>query len=194
MIFSIGHSNRTIGDFIELIHTYHLEHIVDVRGGNFIGSKTFPHFNKANLNKVLPDVGVKYTHIGFLGGKRPKIPTVNDSLNGSWTVDAFKNYADYAYESNDFQLGLHELLTIASSERTAYMCAEAVPWRCHRRIITDYIKAFTDQQVIHIISNTQTLEGVCFGNALIYNDKLIYPVRSAPIDEQGKLFEVGFRK
>lgn len=146
-LFSIGHSTRSLDNFIDLCRKWNVDTIADVR--SFPGSKRYPHFNIENLRQSLPDVGIKYLHFKELGGRRKN---KDDEGNfAAWTEDGFRYYAAYAYSSNEFEIELQSLLSLAKSQNVAMMCSEAVWWRCHRRILTDYaIVNHTD--VNHILS------------------------------------------
>ena len=100
------------------------------------GSRRYPHFNKENLTVSLADAGIRYEHFAELGGRRRARP---DSLNMAWRNESFRGYADYM-ETNEFRAGIDRLLNIAATQRTAIMCSEAVWWRCHRSLISDYLK------------------------------------------------------
>ena len=147
-IFTIGHSTRTIEEFLALLDEARVDHLVDVRA--FPRSRTTPQFNTDTLPTTLAAHGIGYTHIRALGGRRRRGKDAPPSPNTLWRVTAFRNYADYA-ETDDFREGLTELLELAQEHRCAIMCAEAVWWRCHRRIITDYLLA-GGTPVTHIMS------------------------------------------
>lgn len=119
-IYTIGHSTHTLEEFTEMLQSFKIQHLVDVRG--LPGSNKYPQFNKENLEVVLPQVGIAYTHLPLLGGRR----RVNkDSKNTRWHNASFRAYADYM-ETPDFEKGIAELVAIAERETTAYMCAEAL--------------------------------------------------------------------
>jgi len=149
-VWTIGHSTRSIDDFIQLLRSSGIENLVDVR--SFAGSRRYPQFNKPNLSLALKKSGVDYYHFSKLGGRRKPSP---DSKNIAWRNPSFRAYADYM-ESEEFKQGIVELLALAGDKHTAIMCAEAVWWRCHRGLIADYLKT-RGSQVIHIInSHTET--------------------------------------
>lgn len=130
-LYTIGHSTRTLDDFIALLKREGVSHLVDVRA--FPTSARYPHFNQANLTDGLAAVGIHYTHFPGLGGRRK---VRRDSHNTLWRNAGFRGYADYM-ETREFSAALDDLLEVASRESTAIMCAEAVPWRCHRSLISD---------------------------------------------------------
>jgi uncharacterized protein (DUF488 family) len=145
--FTIGHSTRSIGEFIELLVASEINLLVDVR--TVPRSRTNPQFNRETLPASLSDSQIAYEHIAELGGLRPRSRGIAPSVNGFWKNQSFHNYADYAM-SPGFQSGLGRLRQLGSARRCVVMCAVAVWWRCHRRIITDYLLA-AGEQVFHIM-------------------------------------------
>jgi uncharacterized protein (DUF488 family) len=143
-IWTIGHSTRTLQEFLGLLIAYRIEAIADVR--RFPGSRRYPYFARDALTETLPAHGIVYQWLPRLGGRRKMQP---DSPNNAWRNASFRGYADYL-ASTEFTEGLQELLTLATSKRTALMCAEAVWWRCHRSLIADVLK-LRGIEVIHII-------------------------------------------
>ena len=137
-IFTIGHSTRTIEEFVALLRQVEVDMLVDVR--SIPGSRAMPQFNIETLPDSLAAEDIGYQHLGTLGGRRHHKKGAPPSTNTLWRVPAFRNYADYA-ETDAFRAGLDELLTLAREHRCAIMCAEAVWWRCHRRIISDFLLA-----------------------------------------------------
>ncbi|MGI8403139.1 MAG: DUF488 domain-containing protein [Gemmatimonadaceae bacterium] len=146
-IFTIGHSTRPIADFVALLRQVDVDLLVDVR--SIPGSRAMPQFNIETLPDSLAAEDIGYQHLGSLGGRRHHKKGAPPSTNTLWRVLAFRNYADYA-ETDAFRAGLDELLALARDHRCAIMCAEAVWWRCHRRIISDYLLA-RDIPVDHIM-------------------------------------------
>src|SRR6478735_1745890 len=134
LVWTIGHSTRTLEYFIEMLQSFDIKMLIDIR--SFPGSKRYPHFNKENLELSMPANKIEYVHFRYLGGRRP---VKKDSKNTGWKNAAFRGYADYM-ETDDFKKGIEQLETIATKQRTAYMCSEAVWWRCHRSIVSDYLK------------------------------------------------------
>jgi uncharacterized protein (DUF488 family) len=170
-VFTIGHSTRSIGAFTSLLAEAKVDLCVDVR--SIPRSRTNPQFNTEVLPGSLAAVGIGYRHLRALGGRRGRPDDGAPSRNGLWRIAAFRNYADYAMTA-PFRAGLDELLTLAQERRCAIMCAEAVWWRCHRRIITDYLLA-AGLSVAHImaphdIEPAQPTAGVerAQGGVLIY--------------------------
>lgn len=143
-IWTVGHSTRTQEEFTALLLSAGIEYVADVR--SFPGSRRYPQFNKENIEVWLPEAGILYMQIPQLGGRRKPQP---DSLNTMWRHPAFRAYADYM-ETTDFAKGIDILTGIAEKYRTAIMCSEAVWWRCHRSMISDYLKS-VGWDVIHIM-------------------------------------------
>ncbi len=144
---TIGHSTRTIDEFVALLREAEVTLVVDVR--TVPRSRTNPHYNRDALPGSLAPLGIGYEHIAALGGLRGKTRDVPRDLNGFWENASFHNYADYAM-GEDFQRGLARLRELGAVQRCAIMCAEAVWWRCHRRIISDYLLA-AGETVLHIL-------------------------------------------
>ena len=145
LVYTIGHSTRTTEAFVELLDEFGVKHLVDVR--RYPGSRRNPHFSRDVLQKNLKELGIDYTHMEALGGRRRPNP---DSPNTHWTSDGFRGYADYTATAS-FDAGLTELVRIANRQTTAVMCAEAVHWKCHRQLIADTLVA-RDVAVRHILS------------------------------------------
>jgi uncharacterized protein (DUF488 family) len=143
-LWTVGHSTRPIEEFLETLRSFEIKVLVDVR--SYPGSKRYPQFNKENLKTSLTKLGVDYEHFPELGGRRRARP---DSQNLAWRNESFRGYADYM-ETKSFRDGTRRLLEIARVRRTAVMCSEAVWWRCHRSLISDYLKA-KGIEVNHII-------------------------------------------
>ena len=134
-LFTIGHSNRTLEFLVSLLQGYGIQRLVDVR--TVPRSRHNPQFNRDVLPAMLQTVGIAYTHIPKLGGLRH---AQKDSINTGWTNTSFRGYADYM-QTKEFESGLKDLLGYARKETVAIMCAEAVPWRCHRSLISDALTA-----------------------------------------------------
>lgn len=144
-LWTIGHSTLSIEDFVNKLESFEIRLLADVR--SYPGSRRYPHFNREIMNASLADAGIRYEHFPELGGRRRARP---DSLNVSWRNESFRGYADYM-ETNEFRAGIDRLLNIATTRRTAIMCSEAVWWRCHRSLISDYLKV-KGIEVNHIMS------------------------------------------
>jgi len=146
-VFTIGHATRPIAELIALLHENAVERLVDIR--SVPRSRTNPQFNTDALPEPLAAAGIGYTHLKALGGLRHHPKGAPPSSNTLWRSDAFRNYADYAMTA-PFHAGLDELCDMAGRQRCAIMCAEAVWWRCHRRIVADYLLA-RGIEVFHIL-------------------------------------------
>ncbi|MEO7099498.1 MAG: DUF488 domain-containing protein [Luteolibacter sp.] len=154
VVFTIGHSTRPLDEFVGLLRAYGVTCVVDVR--TVPRSLHNPQFNKSSLPKSLKKAGLSYVHMPGLGGLRHAKP---DSVNMGWRNTSFRGYADYM-QTAEFEESLNELIELAKRERIALMCAEAVPWRCHRSLIADAllvrgirtvdIMTLTRSQVHHI--------------------------------------------
>jgi len=145
--FTIGHSNRSVEEFAELLIGANIGLVADIRKVPM--SRTNPQFNKDALPDALAGIDISYEHMGALGGLRGKARSLPPDVNGFWTNESFHNYADYAL-SAQFLAGLEHLLEQGRKRRCAIMCSEAVWWRCHRRIVSDYLIA-RGQTVFHIM-------------------------------------------
>jgi len=145
--FTIGHSTRPLDEFIALLQESAVTLVVDVR--TVPRSRTNPQYNTDALPEPLAAAGIGYRHVAALGGLRGRKRDAPEEINAFWENQSFHNYADYAM-SPDFRAGLDTLRELGRTQRCAIMCAEAVWWRCHRRIITDYLLA-AGEEVFHIL-------------------------------------------
>ncbi|MBL7696873.1 MAG: DUF488 domain-containing protein [Chitinophagaceae bacterium] len=166
-IWTIGHSTRSLEELVAMLRSFEIKVLVDVR--HFPGSRKYPHFNKESLEVTLPEHNIQYVHLKSLGGRRKVHP---NSRNTAWKNDAFRGYADYM-ETDAFEKGITELVNIASRQRTAYMCSEAVWWRCHRSMISDYLKV-RGWKVMHIMDVGKAQEHPYTSPARVVNGKLTY--------------------
>jgi uncharacterized protein (DUF488 family) len=146
-VFTIGHSTRTLEELIALLRAAGITCLLDVR--SIPRSRAFPQFNAEALAESLAAVGIDYLHLPALGGRRHRRRDAPPSPNRMWRNASFRAYADYA-ATEDFRAGLEELKARAARKAAAIMCAEALWWRCHRRIIADYLLA-EGIQVEHIL-------------------------------------------
>ena len=166
--WTIGHSTRNIAEFISLLKENGIKLLADVR--MFPGSKRYPQFGREALKDSLGEVGIGYEHYPELGGRRKARP---DSKNTAWRNEAFRGYADYM-ETNEFHKGIERLLeTAKETGPTAVLCAEAVWWRCHRSLISDYLKA-RGVEVIHILDKNKTEPHPFTSAARMVNGELSY--------------------
>lgn len=144
-VLTIGHSTRSLEELIDLLRRNQVEELWDVRTAP--GSRRMPHFAKAVLEQEVPRHGIDYRHIKELGGLRKPRP---DSQNTGWRNLSFRGYADYM-ETPEFEQALERLISVQKARRMAIMCAETVPWRCHRSLISDALTA-RGVEVLHIVS------------------------------------------
>lgn len=170
-VFTIGHSTRTLEEFVELLKAYGVTLVVDVR--TVPRSRHNPQFNKETLPNTLKQEGVKYIHMAGIGGLRR--PT-RDSVNLAWKNISFRGYADFM-QTKDFTENLLKLIALARENCLAVMCAEALPWRCHRNLISDAL-VVRRIRVEHIISKTSTIGHQLNELAHVEGTKITYPLFS----------------
>ena len=166
-IYTIGHSTHSLGEFLEILKSFQIQTIADIR--SLPGSRRFPQFNKEELEISLPKNGIEYLHLTDLGGRRR---VKKDSKNNRWNNDPFKGYADYM-ETEQFKSAILSLEAIASKKRVAYMCSEAVWWRCHRSMVSDYLK-LKGWDVVHIMGVGKSQPHRYTAPARIVDGQLIY--------------------
>lgn len=168
-MFTIGHSTRSLEDFIELLRLHGVSQVLDVR--TIPRSRHNPQFNSDSLASALAKAGIGYHHLAGLGGlRRPCLP----STNAAWRNASFRGFADYM-QTPEFAKALKELIGLVRSGRPALMCAEAVPWRCHRSLIADALLAH-HITVAHIISRTSCRAHVLTPFAKIEGSHVVYPL------------------
>ena len=167
-MWTIGHSTRTLDALLALLRVHGIERVVDVR--RFPRSRRHPHVNADALARDLPAAGLAYRHLPGLGGfRRPR----QDSHNTGWRNASFRGYADYM-ETDEFAGHLATLLDEACAGRTAIMCAEAVPWRCHRSLISDALLA-RGVEVRHILGEAPAQAHALTAGARIEGTRVVYP-------------------
>ncbi|MBI2818287.1 MAG: DUF488 domain-containing protein [Acidobacteria bacterium] len=147
-LFTVGHSTREWAEFVELLRTSNVERLVDVR--TIPRSRHNPQFNRESMGPKLRRAGIGYVYLRNLGGLRKPRP---DSINAGWRNASFRGYADYM-QTPDFETALQRLIKLADEKRCAFMCAEAVPWRCHRSLIADALVA-RGFRVEHIVGSAR---------------------------------------
>jgi len=170
-VFTIGHSTRSIEAFVDLLRAGAVNLVVDIR--TVPRSRTNPQFNPDALAPALADCQIAHTRIAALGGLRKASASVPPEVNAFWTNRSFHNYADYAL-SDAFRAGLAELGGLAAEARCAIMCAEAVWWRCHRRIVADYLLA-AGGEVFHLMGGDRVEPARLTPAAVPAADGLHYP-------------------
>ena len=166
-IWTIGHSKCSSQDLIQTLKRYGIDLVADVR--RFPNSRNNPQFNQDELGRQLAAAGIGYRHFPDLGGRRRPRP---DSANTVWKNPSFKGYADYM-ETADFEFAIDRLLKTAAGQSVVVMCAEAVWWRCHRRLISDYLVAL-GIDVIHILSGTNSNRHALTRGAKVEEGRLSY--------------------
>ncbi len=172
-IFTIGHSNLAIDAFLHLLSAHHIKALVDIR--RFPGSKKHPYFGRDALAAALQKVGMEYLWLETLGGRRGKL--LDQSPNNGLRNASFRNYADYM-DTRDFQQGIRDLLESARKKRTAIMCAEALYWRCHRRLVSDFLVA-NGVTVEHIMTSGTVRRHQLTGGAVFENKRVLYPAQTS---------------
>jgi len=176
-VYTIGHSTRTIPEFVELLRVGGVEMVVDVR--SIPRSRTNPQFNLDALPGELALWQIGHTQIPELGGRRKKLKTLPPEVNGFWTNQSFHNYADYAL-SDEFRVGFSRLTELSRERRCAIMCSEAVWWRCHRRFIADYL-LHDGRDVFHLMGAARVDAARMNPAARADGPSLVYPALDAPI-------------
>ena len=167
-VFTIGHSTHTLEEFIKIIEKFKIEKIVDVR--TIPRSRHNPQFNKETLPASLLLAGIGYMHIAGLGGLRH---TKVDSPNKGWRNASFRGYADYM-QTPDFEESLNKLIEAAKKEQVAIMCAESLPWRCHRSLIADALLV-RGLKVEHIMNHEKSLKHTLTPWIKVEGTKITYP-------------------
>ena len=167
-IWTVGHSNHAFEEFLRILKAHRIERLIDVR--RFPASRKWPYFNSKSLAEHLPAAGIDYVGLPELGGRRK---AKADSPHTAWRVEAFRGYADFM-DTPEFAWGLGRGLELAKERRSALMCAEALPWRCHRSLIAD---ALTIQgwQVLHIQSRKTASPHELTPFLKVQNGKITYP-------------------
>jgi uncharacterized protein (DUF488 family) len=168
-VLTIGHSTRTLEEFVQLLEVYGVTLLVDVR--TVPRSRHNPQFNKETLPNTLKHYGVKYIHMPEIGGLRhPK----HESINLAWKNSGFRGYADYM-QTQEFTNNLLKIVVLARENRLALMCAEALPWRCHRNLISDAL-VVRHIKVEHIISKDSVINHELNEMAHVEGTKITYPL------------------
>ena len=170
-VYTIGHSTRSIDEFAALLGIGQVRRVVDIR--TVPRSRANPQYNEDALPASLADRQIAYERIAELGGLRKRERDVPPEVNGYWSNRSFHNYADYAL-TEDFRRGLDRLLALADDRPTAIMCAEAVWWRCHRRIISDYLLA-RGRSVFHLMGSGRVEAAKLTPGARIDEGNIRYP-------------------
>ena len=178
-VYTIGHSTRSVPEFVELLQCGQVELVIDIRSTP--RSRTNPQFNLDALPEALADWQIGHVRIAELGGRRGKSKTVPAEVNGFWTNQSFHNYADYAL-SEEFHVGFSRLTELSSKRRCAIMCSEAVWWRCHRRFVADYL-LHDGREVFHLMGPARTDPAKMNPAARVAGASLVYPAVKAALAE-----------
>jgi uncharacterized protein (DUF488 family) len=175
-IWTVGHSNHPLEKFLEILKAHGVGRVIDVR--RVPASRKWPHFNADALSRSLPAAGIRYAGLPEMGGRRKALP---DSPHTAWRVEAFRGYADFM-DTPEFALGLGCVVELARERRSALMCAEAVPWRCHRSLIADALLA-RGWEVFEILSEKEARPRKLPPFARLEGDRVIYDVGELPLQE-----------
>ena len=169
--YTVGHSTRSIDEFVDLLSPQQIKLVVDVR--TIPRSRANPQYNRENIAETLARFQIAYEHSAALGGLRGRKQDIPTSVNAFWNNKSFHNYADYA-TTEQFRSGLSRLRVLGRSTICVVMCAEAVWWRCHRRIISDYLIA-AGETVFHILGPKQVVPAQITAGALTGEGIVTYP-------------------
>ncbi|HET6371414.1 MAG TPA: DUF488 domain-containing protein [Nitrospiria bacterium] len=167
-LFTVGHSNRTLEEFLSLLKAYRIETLIDLR--TVPRSRYFPHFNRETLSASLEKVGIDYIHIPKLGGLRK---AKKDSVNTGWKNASFRGFADYM-QTREFEAAVEELLIRIDQSTCAILCAEAVPWKCHRSLVADALLV-RGASVDHIMASSRTQSHQLTPFARVSGMRITYP-------------------
>lgn len=176
-IYTIGHSTRPIEEFIELLKSHDITQLVDIR--TIPKSRHNPQYGQEALQQSMEEAGIAYVYLKALGGLRS---SSKDSINDAWRNKSFRNYADYM-QTEAFAKGMDELIALATEKTTAIMCAEAVPWRCHRSLVSDALLA-RGIESCEIISGSSERPHKMTSFAVVEGTSITYPKSALPEQEQ----------
>lgn len=181
-VYTIGHSTRTVDEFVSLLRVGAVSKVIDVR--TIPRSRTNPQYNLDCLPEELATYQIGHRYIASLGGLRSKTSGVAAETNAMWRNRSFHNYADYAL-TPPFREALQQLLDLSVRERCAIMCAEAVWWRCHRRIIADYLIA-AGRTVLHLMAPAKVEPARLTPGAVIDGGEVTYPLNGGMLSPGGR--------
>lgn len=170
-LFTIGHSTRSLEELIDLLEAHGIASLADIR--RYPASRRHPHFSRDSLAQRLPERGIDYVHLEALGGRRKAAP---QSENIGWRNESFRGYADYM-GTPEFAAGVDELLRLA--EPAVVLCAEAVPWRCHRNLVSDELVR-RGVEVLHIVGSGPLQRHEMSSMAVVREGRLVYPAPRQP--------------
>lgn len=174
-VFTVGHSTHELERFIALVEGHGIGRVADVRAHP--GSRRMPHFNREAMAAALPEAGIEYLHLPELGGRRRPAP---DSRNDAWDNAAFRGYADHM-ASEEFAAGLRRLEDAAAERATAVVCAEALWWRCHRRLLSDALTA-RGWSVLHIGADGRLADHRLPDFAVVSGETVRYPAAQGSLE------------
>ena len=178
-LFTVGHSNHPLETFVAILKAHGVERVIDVR--RFPASRKWPHFDAASLGASLPQEGIDYVGAPELGGRRKAHP---DSPHTAWRVEAFRGYADFM-DTEEFAEGLGRVMALGRERRSALMCAEALPWRCHRSLIADALLV-REWDVYEILSEKEARPRSLPDFARREGARVIYDGGSLPLERSGE--------
>lgn len=173
-IFTIGHSTHSQEEFLSLLKEHKIKRLVDVR--SYPGSNYVPIYNKETMSLWLKEAGIDYVHLPKLGGRRKKDKGLDPKLIEGWTHSAFRNYAAYTF-TKSYKEGIKNLIKLAQEKRTVMMCSEAVPWRCHRLLVSNTL-VNQGIKLEHIINKGKTTDhylGLYGADPSVKNGEVVYP-------------------
>ena len=173
-VWTVGHSNHPLERFLGILNAHGIRRVIDVR--RFPASRKWPHFNAASLGRSLPEAGIGYAGLPELGGRRKARA---DSPHKAWRVEAFRGYADFI-DTPEFTSGLGRVLELAKGSRSALMCAEALPWRCHRSLIANALVA-RGWEVLDILSEKEARPHELPAFARLEGSRVIYDGEESPL-------------
>lgn len=171
-VFTIGHSTHSTREFIRILKSFEINLLVDIR--HYPGSRHCPQFGKSRLKATLKRHGINYIHLEGLGGRRN--PVKDSDLNSGWRNRGFKGYADYM-QTSEFKDALSELMKLSEKKNTVIMCAEAVPWRCHRSLVGDALLV-RKYNVQDIFSEAKSKPHKITPFARVRGKKIVYPAEA----------------
>jgi uncharacterized protein (DUF488 family) len=174
-VFTVGHSNRPIEKFLRILQAHGIERVIDER--RFPASRKWPHFDAENLAASLPAVEIDYVGLPELGGRRQARP---DSPHVAWRTDAFRGYADFM-DTEEFARALDKAIALARERPSALMCAEALPWRCHRSLTADAFLA-RGWEVFEVLSEKEARPRMLPDFARVVGTRVIYDGGELPFD------------
>ena len=173
-VLTLGHSTKSWQEFVDLLEKHKINILADIR--RFPGSRRYPHFNQAKMQVNLQEQQTRYVHLEALGGRRE--PQEENGKNAGWRNGSFRGYADHM-STDEFRNGVDQLVALLNEGRIAIMCAEALPWQCHRSLVSDYLASILGFKVQHIMPDGKLQSHSVTEFAQISDKSLAYPKVSA---------------